>query len=213
MSLALAPASTPVEPPHAVVQAPADPPQLLWPSIRFVSRGSANDDKTSFPKEYEIRERHQNSLGKTLALEAFQLAVLVAEVRVLVLDPHFDEVGVAALAPVLDGNRNVRDVRLLTGTGDITTDSREEARRILTQAINADRTQSDGLVDVGWRAVLKKDKYPFLHDRFAIVDGALWHFGSTVGGGFRGLTAASGPWPTSDTRAVDFFDDCWKRHA
>lgn len=54
-----------------------------------------------------------------------------------------------------------------------------------------------------------KYSFPFLHDRFAIVDDDLWHFGSTVGGGHPGLTAASGPWPASDTRAVEFFDECW----
>ena len=46
-------------------------------------------------------------------------------------------------------------------------------------------------------------------DRFAIVDDGLWHFGSTVGGGHPGLTAASGPWSASDTRAVEFFEECW----
>ena len=66
-----------------------------------------------------------------------------------------------------------------------------------------------GGVDVRWSTKLDKHSFPFLHDRFAIVDGALWHFGSNVGGGHPGLTAASGPWSASDTRAVEFFEECW----
>lgn len=212
MSLALTPPAAPVERPRPPADAPADPPQLLWPSISYTNRGIDTDDRTSFPEEQDIRTRHDKEVPQ-IPLEAFQLAVLLAEVRVLVLDPHFDKVGVDALTPVLGANRSVRDVRLLTGTGDTAAEYREEARRNLTQSINVDRTQPGDLVDVAWRAALDKSRYPFLHDRFAIVDGALWHFGSTVGGGSRGLTAASGPWPASDTRAIDFFDECWSRHA
>ena len=213
MSLVIAPASMPVEPPRPEVEIPTDPPKLLWPSISYTNHRVSIEDRTSFPNSWQIGDRRKRKREVVLALEAFQFAVLLAEVRVLVLDPHFDEAGVEALAPALDGNRSVRDVRLLTGTGDIATDSREDARRDLTKATNADRTQSDGLVAVAWRAALNKRKFPFLHDRFAIVDGALWHFGSTVGGGFCGMTAASGPWPASDTRAVDFFNECWRCHA
>lgn len=34
-----------------------------------------------------------------------------------------------------------------------------------------------------------------LHDRFAILDGNLWHFGVSIGGFYGGLHAISGPWP------------------
>ena len=36
-------------------------------------------------------------------------------------------------------------------------------------------------MEVLWKAALDKHIFPFLHDRFAIVDRDLWHFGSTVG--------------------------------
>lgn len=213
MSLALTPTAIAAEtPPSPVHELPA-PPQLLWPSIKYTSRGIAIEDRTSFPATWEIADRRKHKREVVLALHAFQTAVLLAEVRVLVLDPHFDEAGVAALEPALDANGSVQDVRLLTGTGKIAEDSREVARRNLTQAVNTDRTLSTDLVDVVWRAALNKREFPFLHDRFAIVDAGLWHFGSTVGGGFCGLTAASGPWPATDTRAIDFFDECWRRHA
>lgn len=41
--------------------------------------------------------------------------------------------------------------------------------------------------------------YPFdrsiLHDRFALLDEDLWHFGVSIGGFYGGLHAISGPWP------------------
>ena len=43
-------------------------------------------------------------------------------------------------------------------------------------------------MEARWSASLKRDDFPFLHDWFAIVDGVLWHFGATVGGGYPGLT-------------------------
>ena len=210
----LTPTTTPVEQ-HAVptdAPSPIEPPHLLWPSFHYTNQGITSHDRTSFPKESDIRTRYHNE-NHAFPLAAFQCAVRSAEVRVLVLDPHFDEVGVAALAPALGNNPHVRDVRLLTGTGDTVLAYREHTRRSLTQSINVDRTQPGELIEVGWRAALDKTEYPFLHDRFAIVDGTLWHFGSTVGGRSRGLTAASGPWPAADTRAIDFFDECWIRHA
>ena len=72
-----------------------------------------------------------------------------------------------------------------------------------------DRRGSES-AEVYWSTKLDRHCFPFLHDRFAIVDNALWHFGSTVGGGHPGLTAASGPWPEYDSRGYRFFDDCWR---
>ena len=103
-----------------------------------------------------------------------------------------------------------RDVRLLTGRGRLEDVARTRLANMLTWSCNKDR--HDGRqVEIQWRAILDKGRYPFLHDRFAITDGALWHFGATVGGGYSGLTAVSGPWPATETRAVEFFEECWRR--
>ena len=131
-----------------------------------------------------------------------------ALVCILVLDPHFDEIGARALSSALSSSQ-ASDVRLLTGGGDIDRDGRERLRQELTQCLNLYQSTPRGF-EVRWNANLDRHDFPFLHDRFAIVDGELWHFGSTVGGGHPGVTAASGPWSTSTTRAVEFFEECWK---
>ena len=182
-------------------------PQLLWPSITY-RKGIENRDAPRFPAMEEIRGRHNvHHRGIVLKLVAFEVAVESAVARVLVLDLHFDEVGLNVLGPALSGSRAL-DVRLLTGRGDIDAQDRERRRKTLVHHLNSNRAGSGG-VDVQWRAKLDKHSFPYLHDRFAIVDDDLWHFGSTVGGGYRGLTAASGPWSASDTRAAEFFEECW----
>ena len=190
--------------PLAVVQGP----RLLWPSIEYGDQVRAND-MDRFPETYKVRERHRAiSQGQILGLVAFEEAVLSAEDRVLVLDRHFDETGARALEDALSLS-HVWDVRLLTGR--VVDEKREELRRVLTDRCNSDR--ADGrTVDVQWRTSLGRDRFPFLHDRFAIVDGTLWHFGSTVGGSHSGLNAVSGPWSAEATHAVTFFNECWVSH-
>lgn len=160
-------------------------------------------------KREEIHERrNMHHQGIVLKLVAFEVAVESALARVLVLDSHFDEIGVNVLGPALS-RCQVLDARLLTSRSDIDNQDRERRRKTLVRHLNSNRSGPGG-VEVQWRAKLDKHSFPFLRDRFAIVDDDLWHFGSTVGGGHPGLTAASGPWSASDTRAVEFFDECWR---
>lgn len=183
-------------------------PQLLWPSIEYRERPE-NCDAPCFPVMEEIHERrNMHHQGIVLKLVAFEVAVESALARVLVLDPHFDEVGVNVLGPALSRCQAL-DVRLLTSRSDIDDQDRERRRKTLVRHLNSNRSGPGG-VEVQWRAKLDKHSFPFLHDRFAIVDDDLWHFGSTVGGGHPGLTAASGPWSASGTGAVEFFDECWR---
>ena len=186
---------------------PSLDPRLLWPSIEF-RNGIENTDHSCFPTREGIHGRHAaHRAGTTLKLVVFEAAVMAALVRILVIDPHFDAIGAMVLGPALSSSQ-ARDVRLLTGGSDLDRATRERLRHVLTQSLNQDQPIPRS-VEVRWNANLDKRCFPFLHDRFAIVDEALWHFGSTVGGGHPGLTAASGPWSTSGTRAAEFFEECW----
>lgn len=50
----------------------------------------------------------------------------------------------------------------------------------------------------------------FIHDRFAIVDDELWHFGATVGGLHASVNAASRGWRAEDHGAIEFFEEIWR---
>ena len=186
---------------------PSVGPRLLWPSIRYWE-AIENKDLSCFPTREQVNGRYAaHGAGITLKLVAFEAAVMEALVRILVLDPHFDAIGAKVLGSVLSSTQ-AWDVRLLTGGSDIDREGRERLRRELTRHLNLDQSTPRGF-EVRWNAKLDKRYFPFLHDRFAIVDGELWHFGSTVGGGHPGLTAVSGPWSTSATHAEEFFEECW----
>lgn len=190
----------------------AGDPRLLWPSLEYGSPPRCRDflhfpDMDRVQQRYELGPQHEEEeTGVCFPLAAFTCAVEQSLNCVLVLDPHFDGVGVDALAPALASSL-AKDIRLLTASGKR---RRETLRRMLEEYRNMDRPRS-ARTQVFWSAILDNSSFPFLHDRFAIVDGALWHFGSTVGGGYRGLTAASGPWSEDDTQGKRFFDDCWRR--
>ena len=186
---------------------PSVGPRLLWPSIRYW-KGLENKDLSRFPTREQVNGRHAaRGAGTILKLVAFEAAVMEALVRILVLDPHFDAMGARVLGSALPSSQ-AWDIRLLTGGSDIDRDGRERLRRELSRHLNLNQPTPRGL-EVRWNANLDKRRFPFLHDRFAIVDGELWHFGSNVGGGHPGLTAASGPWSTTATQAAEFFEECW----
>ena len=188
--------------------APPREPQLLWPSIIHGQR-IENQDISSFPTQDYIFERDKaGQNGMVLKLVAFEDAVIEAEVHILVLDPHFDQIGANVLEPALSISHAV-DVRLLTSGSGFDSEERERLRKRLTRRLNMNRVDARQ-VEVRWNTSLDKRYFPFLHDRFAIIDGALWHFGSTVGGGHSSLTAASGPWAATGTRAKEFFEECWR---
>ena len=197
-----------VSPGVLVEQLPVGP-RLLWPSIRY-GKGMERHDATHFPDADAIRDRRDFiTAGNELSLRAFEEAVVGAEVHVFVLDHHFDKQGADILGGALVLSQ-VRDVRLLTGRGSLAETDREELENVLTQSCNEERHDRRP-VAVRWRATLSTDRFPFLHDRFAIIDEGLWHFGATVGGGYPRLTAVSGPWSARATRAIDFFQECWSR--
>ena len=186
--------------------------RLRWPSIEY-GHPERCHDLFHFPDMDRVECRHKlgashddDKSGLYFPLVAFTSAVEQSLSCILVLDPHFDDVGVDALAPALASSL-AKDIRLLTRGRK---GEREELRQTLEDFRNLDRTGPDR-TQVRWSTLLDSDSFPFLHDRFAVVDGALWHFGSTVGGGHRGLTAASGPWPEDDTWGKRFFDECWRR--
>lgn len=50
-----------------------------------------------------------------------------------------------------------------------------------------------------------------IHDRFALVDGKVWHFGAKVCGMHSGLTALSGPWKDVDHKMESLMEELSKQ--
>lgn len=51
-----------------------------------------------------------------------------------------------------------------------------------------------------------------IHDRFALIDNYIWHFGATIGAMHRSLNAFSGPWEDKSNAMFQFFHYLVKRY-
>lgn len=153
-----------------------------------------------FPAAHELRRRC--SMDPAEPFDEFVFSVLGASKRLWILDLHFDAVGVNALEIALNTS-SVSEVRILSGqrTADL---------GLWLARLNAVRALIDPpLSPVTWLAVMDSKSYPFPHDRFAIIDDELWHFGHTVGGGGACLFACSGPWDAQSFEVEPFYEDLW----
>jgi len=130
-------------------------------------------------------------------MQEFESALREARRRIWILDPHFDVwCGVAPILGALTEARPGRDLRILTGRKE-----RQGILRFMGElrvfCITAKNVHS-----------LKPD---MVHDRFALVDRDLWHFGSTVGGGYHLLSAASCGWYERASDLGRVYESLWRQ--
>lgn len=151
-------------------------------------------------------------------LTAFVEAAWTAQNRMLILDDflfkpqegqsqqsRYDQI----LCWLPDG-LVANDVRFLTNAhGD-----RAQQHAIQKQfnerlaAINQSAPRRAGAAKIEIRFSLGS-KFPYVHDRFAIIDNELWHFGATVGGLHGLVNAATRGGDAEAHDAVRFFNDAW----
>jgi hypothetical protein len=74
--------------------------------------------------------------------------------------------------------------------------------------INSHSTRRNGQCVIEVKTHLTQ-KFNFVHDRFAVIDDELWHFGGSVGGFHASVSAASRGWRASDRGAIEFFELAW----
>lgn len=75
--------------------------------------------------------------------------------------------------------------------------------------INSYSTRRRAQCSIQIKTHLTRD-FDYIHDRFAVIDDELWHFGGTVGGFHSKVSAASRGWRASEHGAVDFFTMAWE---
>ena len=116
--------------------------------------------------------------------------------RVDILDSHFD---LRYGLPVIEQSLidTVARVRILSS------ERGELVRWIKENSPRLDEKLRDGELQVGFVERAR------VHDRFALVDADLWHFGSTVGGAYPALSAVSHGWFTHVERFSWRFIDEW----
>lgn len=183
-------------------------PQLLIPSEAIYSRVNGHH----FPDYPSILYRA--GVDKVQIIEEFAKAIRIAQ-RVWIIDRHlFSEDGENPIHwPRIQKVVNlfltsqVQSVRILTGYHADMAKIKDEFDGLVDFLLNERGSVGPSLkIDVKFDA----PSFNHIHDRFAIIDGELWHFGATVGGFHRPVNAASRGWNAEAHSAVQFFEAAWK---
>lgn len=201
---------------------PALQPRIVWPGL--ARNGSARPegwlpcDLDAFPETQFIAERRRRGEGST-HLPMFKAHVQGALRRVLIVDTYLLCGGEAAEAEVLSWfpeGFEAAEVRIACGGVQSGRDPRAFNNEISAVAdrINTRRRRL-GTPALRLETKLDLDSAipPFVHDRFAVVDDELWHFGATVGGLHHKVNAATRGWDAVSAQAERFFNEVWRQRA
>lgn len=195
---------------------------------------SCTGDLQGFPQVLEVKGRlscYNNNYGKVDFLNAFWSSLQYAKNRVFILDSYFlkpeippnaDEVKLIS-ERVLVIKQKLEETILNSAEGlevKILTDSpygtdKEKEQEMLASFKEVEELSQEmgqqGSVGVKLSVCLELTrKFNYIHDRFAIIDNELWHFGGTVGGFNSKLSAASRGWDATKLNAISFFDEVWQ---
>lgn len=195
-------------------QRPLPNKEILW--------GSQDGGCNRFPEKDAIWERRYSDNPEPL--RAFGLAVSEALERVWIVDEYLlmpDEKNGKSDEQLKQKIQNrvdkiliwlpkrlvANDIRFLTKKHEGVDEDMLNQFQKRAQEINQQPRRA-GQCKITIKTDLKEDG-KYLHDRFAIIDDELWHFGGTVGGFHASVSAASRGWRASEHAAVEFFEMAW----
>jgi len=193
------------------VERPLPDKELLW--------GDQDGGCNRFPKELKaISDRVHSS--DPLPLRAFGHAVSRAQERVWMVDeyllvPKKYSTPLSRVQHILEWmpfTLAAYDIRFLTKHHQEVDNTLLKRLEDHAQDINDYQTPRAIQCSIQVRTHLTQ-KFDFIHDRFAIIDDELWHFGGTVGGFHPSVSAASRGWRASEHGAIDFFNMAWNEGA
>jgi hypothetical protein len=199
----------------APVTRPYPEQRILWPTFPGYGDGGGSDSGV-FPSLTAIKARRAACPPE--ALTAFVETVWMAQDRIFVLDEYlfkpqdgqsqrsrYDQI----LFWLPDG-LVANEIRFLTSAvGDKA--EQNTIQQLFTNRVNTINQRTPrraGVAKIEVRFSLGIN-FPYVHDRFAIIDNELWHFGATVGGLHNLVNAATRGWDAEEHDAVRFFNDAW----
>jgi hypothetical protein len=189
--------------------------KMLWPTARGYGE-NAGSDASKFPGLMAIKARRGEKPPEALA--EFVEAAWAAQDRILILDDFLFKPKESAarqrrydqILSWFPDRLVANDIRFLTNTHE-DAQEREMIRTLFAEraaAINRNSPRRVGQVTIDVRFSLNEN-FPYVHDRFAIIDSELWHFGATVGGLHHDLSVATRGWDSEQYEALQFFDLAW----
>jgi len=184
-------------------------PEIIW--------GCDGGGSAHFPRNFETINARKHSPNPQ-PMRAFQQAVREAQDRVWVVDDYFlvpdkDRSSARRVETILDWLHDdlvASDIRILTKKHDQITEKTLQLFQEREDSINSNQVRRTKKCSIQVSTHLRK-KFDYVHDRFAIVDDELWHFGATVGGFHTSINAASRGWCAAESSAIEFFEMVWSR--
>lgn len=161
-------------------------PKLIWPSAQKNIHGHYEPyDSPHCPPLIEIS---QQAGCEYQCLEFWDQVKATREL--FIMDKYFDVSAMKHLFNVIRNRSNgaLEKVHLLCSSSHSTG---SDFKKLLA-GIRSEYRRNRGNLE--FSGDLKPGFFFDIHDRFAITDDELWHFGSTVGGVSGGLTALSRGW-------------------
>lgn len=168
-----------------------------------------------FPKDIAgVHERFYASDPRPL--DTFRRAVIEAVERVLIMDDYFllpdkgePEERLSIILDWLHPRLVASDIRILTKKHAEIDEELLQLFRDREEEINNNQARRGKRCSIQVNTRLREG-FNYVHDRFAIVDDELWHFGATVGGFHSSVNAATRGWSAADAGAIEFFDLAWQ---
>lgn len=195
---------------------------------------SCSGDLFEFPKVWDVKSRQNcyiNNHGEINYLNAFWDALQYAVKRIFILDAYFlkpetpsgvDEERLIKKRVSVIKNKleeialNYPDglkIKILTDTPYSADKEKEKEMRASFDEVEKlyQELRQQGSTGVELSVCLDiTKKFNYIHDRFAIIDDELWHFGGTVGGFNSKLSVASRGWDATKLNAIEFFNEVWQ---
>ncbi len=180
--------------------------EILWSGL--------DSWQSRFPNSAEAWGRKQSN--NPVPMHAFCKAVSEAQERVWIVDDYLFKLDngsitgrVKQILTWFPIELSASDIRLLTRHTQEVDESVQEEFRKRAHEINNHPARRGKQCSIEIKLHLSTRNCNFIHDRFAIVDDELWHFGATVGGFHASISAASRGWRAGDHGAIEFFEEIW----
>ncbi|WP_201591401.1 hypothetical protein [Psychrobacter fozii] len=187
-----------------------DPKIVFGSTIESYYKGvDQSEDLLKCPNLLYVKNRYRQGETDPLVLNSFTQSLRHASERVWILDTYM--------------NKNLSNNGVFESLlkSIIINSSTLDVRFYLKSKVN--ESEIKGLIDFSNDEIREQrgsnvatnivcgfyDDLSYLHDRFAIIDNILWHFGSDVGASLPSLHATSYGWNVDKLNIINFFEELW----
>jgi hypothetical protein len=191
---------------------PEEAPTLLWPSVHHPTQIREFDSR-KIPsleligirhKENSDREERDVLMSCKVFWEVFQRSRMV-----ILFDRYSDQKLLRRLRDELEPGRARSLDTLIVFAGTV----KRKENAALAKSIEEVLIKAKSQLKFHYLDGMESSAKPHPHDRFAVTDGEFWHFGGSVGGIERCLTAVSRGWKAKDIGVEDFVKATWAEMA